>query len=315
MDWVLYAIAGALLSSIWSISIKRGINTVIPTDFSSAYTVISLILISIVNKIHQVPFTLNGFGLLAGVCQGISAILLTKSFTTTPNPGLTMGTFRSQAVVSAILAYFIFGSNLTASKVVAMIIVCVGIFIIGKSERTVAVTEPLINGTRKTKLAHTKEVANNSTRSNPNPWLIMALLAGLVMSFKDIFTKFGLTSSNSNTYNILYNVILANAVIIVIYDRITTGTFRLHDHDGDNNVTWKDYLIIVWTAVISAGYALTVISSTKTAPNVGYTKSIETLGVIVTTVLSKLIFNSDLKKDSLGGIALITGGVLYLSMT
>lgn len=312
MDWALYAITGALLSSIWSISIKRGINTVIPTDFSSAYTVISLVLISIVNKIHRVPFTLDGFGLLAGVCQGISAILLTKSFTTTPNPGLTMGTFRSQAVVSALLAYVIFGSNLTASKGVAMIIVCIGVFIIGKSESipTVTLKEPLINSDRKTKLAPTKKGSNGS-----NPWLTMALLAGLVMSFKDIFTKFGLTKSNSNTYNILYNIILANAVIIVIYDRITTGTFRLHDHDGDDSVTWKDYLIIVWTAVISTGYALTVIYSTKTAPNVGYTKSIETLGVIVTTVLSKLIFNSDLKRDSLGGIALITGGILYISMT
>ena len=303
MGWILYSVMGAMLSSLWTLSVKRGVDTIVPTDFSSAYTVICLLLVIMVNRVLQVPFSLNKYGLLAGLCQGVSAIILTHSFTTTPNPGLTMGTFRSQSILTAVLAYLVLGSSLTSDKVVAMLVVSLGVLIIGHSE------------SRPPERFQAKIIKETPKKTTSTTWFVLAILAGVVMSGKDLITKVALNQPGSNNYVLLFNVLLANAVIIVIYDRITTGTFKIHDHDSDQVVTWRDYLIIIWTAVVSAGYAFTMIGATREAPNVGYAKSVDTLGVIITTILSRLIFQSDLRAQSLVGVALVSIGILYISFS
>ena len=329
MNWITYSIIGALLSSAWSLSVKQGVNLIYPTDFSSTYTIISLVLICIINSIRHTSFSLNKSGLIAGIFKGISAILLTKSFTITPNPGLTIGTFRIQSIFTAIVAFWVFGSQLSMGNILAMCVVIIGLFVIAtsNSDGDTEFTQPRIStsaqqtntGNNKTEkfttspnLRHTAKLIPNKPRKK---WLVYALLAGLFMSIADIFTKQAVSQGNPGIYNLLFNITLASTVLIVVYDRITTGTFKIHNHDQNNLIDWKDYLIIIWTGIIVTGYTLTTITAINHAPNVGYAKAIDTLGVIITLLGSHVMFRSKLSKEAVSGILLVLSGILYISFS
>jgi len=156
----------------------------------------------------------------------------------------------------------------------------------------------------------------NSVTEPPSDkkWLWLALSAGVIMSLKDILTKKALVAPNQGVYNILFNSVLTQALVLLVYDRVTTGTFSVQDLNGDGRINWKEYGTIGWTGFIFAIYMLTVIGATRTAPNVGYAKAIDTLGVIITSVASHYLFGSQLTKESMGGIALVISGILYISL-
>jgi drug/metabolite transporter (DMT)-like permease len=305
MNWLGYSVTGALLSSLWSLSVKKGLTSIFSTDFVSWYAIVSLLVTTLFNVIRKVSFDYNLFGLIAGVCQAICGITLTKSFATSPNPGLTMAVFRTQAIITTVMAFFLFHSNITVSKIVAMGVVVAGVYLLSK-------TKPKDDKETPEEFKNPEQA--KSKKNSSKMWLWMALLGGLVMSCKDILTKKALVADNKGVYNILFNSVLAQGIVLLIYDRITTGSFRVTDINGDGEVDWKDYLTIGWTGVIFAAYMLTVISATQTAPNVGYAKAIDTLGVIITSISSHFIFGSELTKESLGGIAMVISGVLYISI-
>ena len=119
---------------------------------------------------------------------------------------------------------------------------------------------------------------------------------------------------NQGIYNILFNSVVAQAIFLLAYDRIVTGTFKVRDLNGDGAVDWRDYSTIGWTGIVFDAYMFTVIGATRGAPNVGYAKAIDTLGVIVTSVASHYLFGSPLTKESMGGIGLVIAGILYISL-
>lgn len=313
MNWLVFSVLGALLSSVWSLSVKKGLTTIFSTDFVSWYAVVSLVFTFIFNVAKRVSFSVNPFGLLAGICQGVCSIALTKSFNISPNPGLTMAVFRTQSIVTAILAYFLFQSSISIPKIVAMGVVVIGVYLLSKT-KPVATEEFTTHPTHQKSKTDSTGGDTVSENHSGKKWLWLALSAGVIMSLKDILTKKALVAPNQGVYNILFNSVLTQALVLLVYDKITTGNFSVRDLNGDSRVNWKEYGTIGWTGFIFAAYMLTVIGATRTAPNVGYAKAIDTLGVIITSVASHYMFGSQLTKQSMGGIALVISGILYISL-
>ena len=326
MNWLVFSVIGALLSSVWSLSVKKGLTTIFSTDFVSWYAVVSLLMTVVFNLVKQVSFTPNLFGLLAGLCQGICAIALTKSFSVSPNPGLTMAVFRTQSIITAILAFFLFNSKISVPKIIAMGVVVFGVYLLSKTPARKTEGFATTNSDQQDKKHQlTPEdhhlppeehrlTTTQHTKNTGKSWLILALFAGIIMSMKDILTKKALVGPNQGIYNILFNSVVAQAIFLLAYDRIVTGTFKVRDLNGDGAVDWKDYSTIGWTGIVFAAYMFTVIGATRGAPNVGYAKAIDTLGVIVTSVASHYLFGSPLTKESMGGIGLVIAGILYISL-
>lgn len=305
MNWLSYAIGGAFLSSLWSLSVKEGITSVFSTDFASWYSVVACVLLTIFNLVRSGPssFTVSPWGLSAGVFQAIAGLALTNSFKNAPNPGLTMSVFRTQAILTSILAYFLFGSNLSPGKLVAMAVVSGGVYLVSKTKHESFV------GTETLAETQHKQVSSTSTS-----WLLMAIIGGVAMSGKDVTTKWAILHPKAKLTNILWNSLLIQSVVMLIYDKYTTGSIAIHDHTGDGSIDGKDKLLVVWTGMVFLIYVGSVIMATKLAPNVGYAKAVDTLGVLLTTVAAYYLWKAPITREAILGIFLIIGGIMYISM-
>ena len=58
MIWYIWPLIAAVLSSIWSLSVKKGLEHMIGTDFVSWYGLVSLIAIGILNLIQKIPLSI-----------------------------------------------------------------------------------------------------------------------------------------------------------------------------------------------------------------------------------------------------------------
>ena len=304
-SWLAYALGGACLSAVWSLSMKTGVEHVFAADFTSGYVMVAAVLVTIANLAARTDFRFERWGLLAGAAQAVAGVCLTLSFATAPNPGLTMSVFRTQSLLTAVLAYFIFGASLTLPKIVAMAVVAVGVYCISTpredfDERGGGGGEGGGGG------------GGGGGEGGGARWVVLALAAGCVMSLKDIATKKALLQKHS-IRSVLWNTLVVQAVLIAAYDRATTGSFGFHDVTGSGDVTHSDRLLIVWTGAIFLLYVATVIASTQLAPNVGYAKAVDTFGVIITTVAAHYIFGSPITRNAILGILLVVGGIAYVS--
>lgn len=329
MNWLSYSIIGACLSAVFSLSIKKGLYTVYPADFTSAYAIIATIILTIFNWYTggSKYFKLEPWALVSGIFQAIAGICITFSFGTTPNPGLTMSVFRTQALLTAVLAYFFFGSSLSASKIFAMLFVIAGVHLVSKTrpERKLPF-EPFQDDTvyqtlqphAPTPIRKTDHIPPpiKKIKEKPSAWLILAIVAGITMSIKDVTAKRALLGKGHPPRLILWNALIAQSIVMFLYDRYNTGIFGIHDmydktHDG--RITDRDLLLILFTGIIFLIYTTTVILATKLAPNVGYAKAIDTFGVIITTLGAHYMFKSPITKESIVGVLLIVGGLSYIS--
>lgn len=299
MNWLHYSFLASIVGSVWSLSVKHGLHSIFVTDYASWYSIIAGLVLSLVQSARGIPFLLDKWSLLSGVAQSAAALCVAKSINLAPNPGSTVGIFRSQSILTAILAYFVFGSSLSLDRMIAMVVVVLGVITLSHSTNK----EPFTNQT-------------NPPGNLPGKyqWVTLAVIAGIAMSVKDIFTKKAFINSPISPTNVTWNAIIIQSVILLAYDRYTTGTFHLQDQNGDNRINQKDWYIVIWTGFAYCAYIFTVVIATKSAPNVGYVKSIIILSALFTTIGAHYLYGSPITKTSLVGIMMIVSGVAYISL-
>ena len=157
-----------------------------------------------------------------------------------------------------------------------------------------------------------KQVVKKQTRSVS--WVILAICGGLSMSMKDILTKKAFLSNNLDIMTITWNICVAQCIIVMMYDRFTTGTFAPKDKNNDHKIDIKDWGIIMWTGILFALYNFGVAAATKTAPNVGYAKSIVTFSIIISTITAHYLYKSALTTKSMVGVIIIVSSIILISI-
>ena len=99
--WFKYAALTAVISSVWSLSVKYGLELFTPNEFAPWYSLVAstIIMVYVYKKYNKKLTKLLDFsiwGMLAGIFGGISMMMLTKSIYESPNPGLSVALFRGQ---------------------------------------------------------------------------------------------------------------------------------------------------------------------------------------------------------------------------
>ena len=213
------------------------------------------------------------------------------------NPGLAMGIFRTQSVLTYICAIFLFHSSINIQRIIGMGLVIIGGFITSYNDKN----------KKKNKGDSFKDIIDKYK------WELFAIIGAFFMTFKDIFTKFSLSYKSQivNVPSFLFLSLLSGTIICFIYKVITEKSILLKPSKRNIEKKIKDnqYLYIVLMAFVFAFYCGTVAISTELAPNPGIPKAIDILGVVFTLILSKYLFkNSEInKKQWLGIIILIIG--------
>ena len=315
MQWLALSIISACMSSVWSLTVKAGLEHIKPVSFVAWYSVGAAIIIAVGLSVLKIPLGMNGWGLAAGVFAGLAGVGLSKSFSISPNPGFSMGAFRMQAVATAIISYFLFGTPLPGIKILGMLIACGGVIQLARGGGG---KEGFLSP-KEEKTAHPhdqKHLAKHNPSSQKSVvsdlhWLWLAGGAGLLMSVKDVATKKALMGGGQGALGpTLFSCALAQACTLLAATAIKNHSLQLEVVNGAG--ANKPLLYVAATSAAFAMYQATVIGASKSAPNVGLVKAIDTLGLVLTTFGSHFFFNSPVSIPSLEGIAIILLGVLVM---
>ena len=143
--------------------------------------------------------------------MAIALLGLNKSIKEATNPGLSMAVFRSQAILTYLLSIFIFASPFSSWKLIGIILVICGVFIVTSKEHSGVPSSPIPT----------------------NQWLIYALIAAVSVSFKDIFTKLSLNRDQNVTVFLFYTLLIS-FIISVAYQYITSRNLKLRSGPKDD---------------------------------------------------------------------------------
>ena len=209
-----------------------------------------------------------------------------------------MSIFRTQAVLTYIASIFLFHSSVSKIKIIGIITVIFGAFII-------------------TSFNEKKENANFETnkinKKNNKEWILYAFAAGIFMTLKDITTKISLSKQKIDLAVYVFVSLAAASVTSFIYQFIKTKNIKLESKQ--KNKKHEKYMYVSIIAFIFILYAITVGLSTSLAPNPGMPKAIDSAGIILTLILSKFLFkNSKIDKKQWLGVVILIIGVIAISL-
>ena len=197
MSWLALSYASAAISSIWNISVKEGTMKEDSDIYALQYSIVTFLIFLILFLWKaKTYFSVNIFSIIAGIFQGIAIIYLTKSLGQSNNPGLVMSVFRTQAILTTILAVFLLNANLSFDKIIAMIFVVGGVYL----------------ATSKNK----DKDLNDKSHNMSNICIMSALVAAVSMSIKDICLKKTLLK-NTDIINIIFYSFLTQIIILYFY--------------------------------------------------------------------------------------------------
>ena len=138
-----------------------------------------------------------------------------------------------------------------------------------------------------------------------NLWIILSIVACF------------LTALKVNLFNVI-SLLKKNSLLIVSLFYLCAGLFGLFFFMLTNksqinlNYDFKTIILILFTGFILLITTTLVIYTLKITPNLAYTHSIINLNIIITIILSYLVFNQKLNKFTLFGMLLSLLGIIIV---
>ncbi len=312
MIWILIACISSVFNSLYALSLKEGLKFSEPTSFTTYFLGLATVFIFIFSLITKKKIIFSWYGILVGITTALGFILYNTSISKATNPGLSVGIFRSQAMLTFIMAYFLFKSQLKINHILGIILIIIGAFIIT--------------------LFMKKEKESDSTSKSQKKeyskyaWVFYALIAAFFASFKDIFVKYSLQNPGLNmTAFLLYQFFFA-FLTAVVYMLIKNKSIKLQSNKNIEGLELHGkinkyhlisnnklkYLFVLLLSILMIIWFYFLGKATSIAPNPGIAKGIDTLGVFFTLFFSKYLFKGSAinKKQWIGSVILVIGVVL-----
>ena len=318
MNWVILAVLSAIIGSLWSLSVKYGLETFDPASFAGWYSFVSALIVITYVFYKKRSLKLNKWGVGAGLVSGLTTAFAALAFSDGPNPGFCMAIIRMQAILTAIMSYFIWGAPLTIVNILGMILACVGVLLLvlsGSVKKHVEKKKLEKARTQSEEQVEEDDVTKKSKKALVGyEWVVFSLLGALAMTGKDLFTKTALITEGKSIFlDLFWNTAGFSVVAVFGYMLFKNKSLNLKSKKPLADY-YKDagYHVGI-AAIVFALYQFTVIAASKEAPNVGFVKSIDTLGIILTSIVSYYEFNSSLDTESVTGMILIVLGACCVS--
>ena len=134
------------------------------------------------------------------------------------------------------------------------------------------------------------------------------------MTLKDIFLKYSLFKKNSNVFNFIFYSLLLQTIVLFIYDLYISKNIKLDNKDDNKVVKGIDIYYTIISGIFMYIYVYVITMACKLAPNIGFVKSIDSLGIVLTIILSNLIFKTKLNTQSYIGIGISIAGIIFVSI-
>lgn len=249
-NWIFFSLLCAVFISIWIILTKITTQYVNVPTLLLFGSAINYIISLLILKTKNMNITIDTYAIIGGLFSGIAIYLLDKAVKLSLNPGLPDAIFSTQSIWTYIVSLYLFGGNFSLMKVLGILFIIISIFIIQKNKLSTI------------------------------DWIPYALFAGAFATIQDIFKKYSLKYNNNNHLITLNNLILSRTIIYFLSYMFFVSKTVPSIHS---------IFFIFITALSKLLLEFFQLTAFKTAPNVGYVKSISSIAIIIATLVFEFI--------------------------
>lgn len=283
--WIIYAFIGATLAGVTAILSKIGVKDVNSTLATAIRTIVvlimSFIIVLLVGSLRTISSINNKtllFLILSGLSTGASWLCYFKALQMT-NVNKVTPIDKSSTILTMILAFIFLKEEITLIKVVCIVLIAVGTYLMIEKKDLKIKTE------------------------SKNGWLIWALLSALFASLTSILGKVGIEGIESNLGTTIRTVVVLFASWLLV--------FITKKQSGIKNINKRSWLFLILSGIATGGSWLCFYNALKLGP-ASIVVPIDKLSIVVTILFSYLILKEKLNKKSILGLILIVIGTLLL---
>ena len=291
-EWFLFAFIAAIFSACWSISIKMSNNYFTTKSITSIMGLVNFILNLIVFIYYGSEFSFNKYAVTSGVFLMLVIHFLSQALIRVNNPGIPTALLRFQVVITFFLSLYFFNSKFEYLKLLFILLMIVGIFLIllGKKSK-------------------------DKKEKKDNTYLLYVLGSIISFSIYDIFIK----KASAET-GIINNVLITSGVSAILFIIVQFATDKniglieiLNPKDRHNSFPNK-YLSPLLSGLFLFCTQIFLIQSIKLSPNPAYPKAILASQILITTLVSQFIFkNAKIATTQIIGMLIVLGAVLGMT--
>ena len=282
--WIAFAFGSALFAGVTSILAKIGIKN---TD-STAATAIRTVVILFFSWL--MVFITGSFGGIGGISAKTLIFLMLSGLATGGSwlcyfKALQIGDVnkvtpvdKSSTVLTMLLAFIILGEELSILKVICMILIGAGTYLMIVKKET------------------DKEVKGRG-------WLFYAVLSAVFASLTSILGKIGISGVDSNLGTAIRTIVVLIMAWVMVF--VTKKQDKLKMIDGKS-------MVFICLSGFTTGLSWLCYYKALQDGQASIVVPIDKLSILVTVAFSYIVLKERLTKKSFAGLAMITAGTLML---
>lgn len=282
--WIAFAFGSALFAGVTSILAKIGIKN---TD-STAATAIRTIVILFFSWL--MVFITGSFGGISGISEKTLIFLMLSGLATGGSwlcyfKALQIGDVnkvtpvdKSSTMLTMLLAFIILGEELSILKVICMILIGAGTYLMIVKKET------------------DKEVKGRG-------WLFYAVLSAVFASLTSILGKIGISGVDSNLGTAIRTIVVLIMAWVMVF--VTKKQDELKKIDGKS-------MAFICLSGLTTGLSWLCYYKALQDGQASIVVPIDKLSILVTVAFSYIMLKERLTKKSFAGLAMITAGTLML---
>lgn len=303
--WILYAFGSALFAGITSILAKCGMKDVDSNVATALRTIVVLIFSWILVFVKGVPVTwstIDGktllFLILSGLATGASWLCYFHALQIGDVNKITP-IDKSSTVLTMLLAMIFLQESVTVLKVVCMILIGVGTYLMIQKKEAPKGKEV----SERNENPQKTELLSDSRKPFAGSWLFFACGSAVFASLTSILGKVGIQNIDATLGTAIRTIVVLIMAWIVVFVTKTQGTISTL-----NRFNW---LFLGLSGLATGGSWLCYYRALQTGP-VSVVVPIDKLSILITIAFSYLVFREKLNLKSGIGLGAIVAGTLLL---
>lgn len=282
--WIMFALGSALFAGLTAILAKCGIRntdsnvaTALRTIVVLAFSWLMVFVTGAQSGMSSISVKTMVFLVLSGVATGASWLCYFKALQL-GNVNKVTPIDKSSTVLTMLLAFVLLGEELTWMKVVAMVSIGIGTYMMIQKKQAEA-------------------------KQEDKKWLLYAIGSAVFASLTSILGKIGISDINSNLGTAIRTIVVLVMAWIVVF--VTRKQHTIKDIDK------KSWIFLVLSGFATGGSWLCYYRALQTGP-ASVVVPIDKLSVLVTIAFSYIVFREKLAVKAGIGLVLIVAGTLLL---
>lgn len=283
--WILFAFGSAIFAGLTAILAKCGIKNTDSNVATALRTIVVLIFSWVMVAVTGTYTPLSSidsktliFLILSGLSTGASWLCYFKALQIGDVNKVTP-IDKSSTILTMLLAFMFLGEGFTMIKVVAMILIGVGTYMMIQKKET------------------------EQAKQKGNMWLIYALGSAIFASLTSILGKVGIEGIDSTLGTAIRTIVVLVMAWVVVFVTKKENTIK--------SIGRKDWIFLVLSGFATGGSWLCYYRALQTGP-ASIVVPIDKLSILITIAFSYIVFKEKLNKKSAIGLVLIVAGTLAL---